>query len=160
MYTYIILSRDVPFLKFDFFLKPRPNGQTLFDKHLKFYLSRTMFAGLATTQTGAWQTFFACDKQKVFLKSFKNIEKQNVLVKQCLSWWPNGQACLTSKVRNVCQTMFVRLAEALRLVLDGILRAAEESNPRRIYMWTRTDALQIKSRASSFIVLHRMIRFD
>ena len=71
-----------------------------------------MFAGLATTQTDTWQTFFACDKQKMFLKSLKNIEKQNVLVKQYLSWWPNGQACLTGKVRNVCQTMFVCLAEA------------------------------------------------
>ena len=30
--------------------------------------------------------FFACDKQKMFLKSFKNIDKQYVLVKQCLSW--------------------------------------------------------------------------
>ena len=37
------------------------------------------------------------------LKSFKNIDKQNVLVKQCLSLWPNVQAsnskCLSS---NVC----------------------------------------------------------
>ena len=77
-----------------------------------------MFVGLATTQTDASQTIFACDKQKMFLKSFKNIDKQNVLVKQCLSWWPNGQACLTSKVRNVWQAMFVCMAEALRFHLQ------------------------------------------
>ena len=36
-----------------------------------------------------------------------------MLVKQCLSWWPNWQACLTSRVGKVCQTMFIRLARAL-----------------------------------------------
>ena len=51
-------------------------------------------------QTRARQTCFACDKQ-------------NVLVKQCLSWWPNAQACLTSKIQNVCETMSVRLAGAI-----------------------------------------------
>ena len=52
-------------------------------------------------------------------KFFKNIDKQNVLVKQCLLWWPNGQACLTSKVTNVWQTMFVCLAGALVLRLTN-----------------------------------------
>ena len=75
-----------------------------------------MFVGLVTTQTDASQTIFACDKQKIFLESFKNIDKQNVLVKQCLSWWPNAQACLTSKVRNVWQAMFVCMAGALENV--------------------------------------------
>ena len=50
----------------------------------------------------------------MFLKSFKNVDKQNVLIKQCFSWWPNAQACLTSKIRNVCQTMSARLCGALR----------------------------------------------
>ena len=59
----------------------------------------------------------------MFLESFKNIDKQNVLVKQCLSWWPNGQACLTSKVRNVWQTMFVRSATAL-----GIVKTVKNTN--------------------------------
>ena len=58
-----------------------PAKQTLFRKHLKFCLSSTMFVGLATTQTRAKETFSACDKQKMFLK----LDKQNVLVKQCLS---------------------------------------------------------------------------
>ena len=71
-----------------------------------------MFVGLATTQTRAKETFFACDKQKMFLKSFKNVDKRNVLVKQCLSWWPDGEAYLTSKVRNVYQPMFSLLAGA------------------------------------------------
>ena len=52
-----------------------------------------------------WQTFEVLFvKHNVGLatvKNFKNIDKQNVLVKQCLLWWPNGQACLTSKGRNV-----------------------------------------------------------
>ena len=34
------------------------------------------------------------------LNVFEN-DKQNLLVKQCLSWWPNPQACLTSKIWNV-----------------------------------------------------------
>ena len=38
-----------------------------------------MSVSLATTQTCAWQTFFACHKQKMFLK----IDKKNLLVKQC-----------------------------------------------------------------------------
>ena len=94
-------------------VKSCPNGQTLFGKHFKFCLSSTMFVGLTTTQTHAWQTFFACHKQKIFLKSFKNVDKQNVLIKQCFSWWPNAQACLTRKIRNVCQTMSARLSGAL-----------------------------------------------
>ena len=69
-----------------------------------------MFVGLATAQTRAWQTFFACDKQT--FEKFQNIDKQNVLVKQRLSWWPNVQACLKSKLSNVCQTVSVRLARA------------------------------------------------
>ena len=40
--------------------------------------------------------------------------KQNVLMKQCISWWPNAQACLTSKIRNVCQTMSACLSRALQ----------------------------------------------
>ena len=51
---------------------------------------------------------------KNVLKSFKNIDKQNLLVKQCLSWLPNAQACLTSKIGNVCQVVLVRLAGALK----------------------------------------------
>ena len=98
--------------------KPRPNGETLFGKHWKFCLSSTMFVGLATTQTGASQTFFACDKQKMFLKNFKNIDK-------CLLWWPNGQACLTSKVRNVWQTMLVRLAGASVFVHECLMMLSD-----------------------------------
>ena len=29
--------------------------------------------------------------------------------RQCLSWWPNAQAFLTSKIRTICQTMSVRI---------------------------------------------------
>ena len=65
-----------------------------------------MFVGLAIAKAHAWQTFFACDKQ-------------NVVVTQCLSWWPNVQACLTSKIQNVCQSLLVRLAVALRSIING-----------------------------------------
>ena len=51
---------------------------------------------------------FEIDKQIVF-----EIDEQNVFVKQGFSWWPNAQACLASKIRNVCQANLVRLAGAL-----------------------------------------------
>ena len=37
---------------------------------------------------------------------------QNVLLKQCWQWWPNIKVCLISKILNVCQATFVRLAGA------------------------------------------------
>jgi len=37
---------------------------------------------------------------------------QNVLDKQFLPWWPNPQACFTSKIQNVGQAMLVHLAAA------------------------------------------------
>ena len=40
-------------------------------------------------------------------KMFLNIDKQNLLVKQCLLWKPNIQTYLTSKISNVCQTRLV-----------------------------------------------------
>ena len=40
---------------------------------------------------------------------FLNIDKQNLLVEQCLSWKPNIQAYLTSKISNVCQTRLAGL---------------------------------------------------
>ena len=46
-------------------------------------------------------------------EGFKNIYKQNVLLKLCLSWWPNAQACLTSEIRNDCQAVPVHWAVAL-----------------------------------------------
>ena len=50
----------------------------------------------------------------MFSKSFKNVDKQNVLVKQCLSWWPDVQACLTSKIGNVCQAMLCTFDRGLK----------------------------------------------
>ena len=78
-------------------LHPQSNKQILFDKHLKFCLSSTMFVGLDTTQTLVLQTFFC------FL--VLEIDKQNVLVKQQMF-------VVVAKVRNVCQTMSARLAGA------------------------------------------------
>ena len=66
-----------------------------------------MFIGLATTQTNI---FWLWQAENVF-----EPDKQNVLVTKCLWWWPNAQANLTSKIRNVCQTMSARLAGALFL---------------------------------------------
>ena len=48
------------------------------------------------TNTCLTNIFCLCQAKNVF-----ETDKQNVLVKLCLSWWPNGQACLTSKIRNV-----------------------------------------------------------
>ena len=45
-------------------------------------------------------------------KNVLKLEKQSVPVTQCLSWWPNTQACLRGKIQNVCQAMIVRLAGA------------------------------------------------
>ena len=55
---------------------------------------------------------YVLDKKFLYVESekmFLNIDKQNLLVEQCLSWKPNIQAYLTSKIPNVCQT---RLAGA------------------------------------------------
>ena len=90
-------------------LKPRPNEKALLGKHLKFCLSSIMLVSLEITQICAWQTVFACDKQTMFLKHWQA---------KCawLSWWPFPQACLTSKIRNNCQAMFVCFSEfCLRL---------------------------------------------
>ena len=98
-------------------IEPHPNGQTLFDKHLKFCLSSTMFVGLATIQTGDWQIFCACDKQKIFEKVQKHWQancacqamfvvvakrasmfdrsKFEMFGKQCFSVWPGLQFCQT-----------------------------------------------------------------
>ena len=57
--------------------------------------------------------FFAFDRQKIFSKSFRNIDKQNVFLKQRLSWWPNQQACLKCLPNNVYP--FVR---AFRVIDD------------------------------------------
>ena len=62
--------------------KPWPSEQALSGKYLKFCLSTTMFVGLDVFE----------------------IDLQTVLVKQCLSWWPNGQACLTSVENSQCLT--------------------------------------------------------
>ena len=43
------------------------------------------------------------------------------LSSKCLSWWPNVQACLASKIQNVCQAMLVRLAEALKTIEKHML---------------------------------------
>ena len=57
-------------------IKPRPNERALFGKrHLKFCSSSTMSRGVATTLTCAWQTYFACDKQKMFLNASKPARK-------------------------------------------------------------------------------------
>ena len=71
------------------------------------------------------------DKHFLLVTSFKNIDKQNVLVKKCLSWWPNGQACLPSKVRNFWQTVFVRLARALftRYILPPYQKLKQVNHP-------------------------------
>ena len=123
-------------------LKPWPNKQTLFGKHLRFFL-HGMFVCLAThdkhdkhwyssqlakayqqiylrvnvcqtkfsrwpnTQTLTnivWQAEFAC-------LCFWNFSKTCFACDQ--AWWPNWQTfCLTNKILNVCQPMFVRLARA------------------------------------------------
>ena len=68
----------------------------------------------------------------MFLRSFKNIDKQNMLVKQCLSWWPNRQACLTSKVRNVRQTMSVRLSRALDASLKKVMTMTKSAWKKKV----------------------------
>ena len=53
---------------------------------------------------------YVLDKQVLLVESkkmFLNIDKQNLLVKQCLLWKPNMQTYLTSKISNVCQTRLV-----------------------------------------------------
>ena len=52
-------------------------------------------------------------------KNAFEIEKENVLVKQCSSWWPNAQVCFTNKIGNVGQAMSFRLAGALERVTVG-----------------------------------------
>ena len=101
---------------------PKPNEQALFGKHLKFFLTSTMFFSLAITQTCARQIFSAFDKQKMSLK----LDKNNVLVKQCLSCWSNVQACLTSKIQNVCKEMLK--APAKRTSIEHIRVVSKLTN--------------------------------
>ena len=65
----------------------RPPRQTLLDKHFSIVTSKT---------------FFACHKQKMFVKHMfvSWPPDEHVFVKQYLLSSPNVQACLTSKIRN------------------------------------------------------------
>ena len=117
-------------------LKPRPSRMTLSGKHFEFCLSMylKLFKNflLVTSKKNVCQArvcVVAKPTNVVLVKQtfkclpsnicpfgqglIKNIDKQNVLLNQCLSWWPNAQAYLTSKIQNVCQTMSFCLARDL-----------------------------------------------
>ena len=75
--------------------------------------------------------FFAGDKQKCFWKVWNKLPSKNVLVRQCLLWWPNAKACSTSKIQNVC-----RFARALEEDIDQLVSdsdaefVADEEQPK------------------------------
>ena len=69
---------------------------------------------------------------------FLNIDKQNLLVKQCLSWKPNIQAYFTSKISNVCQ-----------IRLTGAKIAAR---PAIFYLYWQLDIVKSVLRQKSKVV--------
>ena len=86
-------------------LKAPPNEQPLFGKREILLVKHRCLSVWPPQKHVLDQQCLLVESKQLFF----NTDKQNLLVKQCLSWKPNAlpnvQAYLTRKSSNVCQTL-------------------------------------------------------